>query len=134
MSAGFILLVSMMTFSPAASSAFTFARSSTSLNAPRPVPEKKPFTSHMAPLPSMNSAAGFRQRVIGGGGPCELEDTHPAVQPVAIPSAGKVPCVEPRELLAEVRALGLRRGDDLREQHRDKFIEMLKQQVSVLLI
>jgi len=42
MSFAFILVVSTMTFSPFASSSPTFARSSTSLNAPLPLPRRSP--------------------------------------------------------------------------------------------
>jgi hypothetical protein len=40
--------------------------------------------------------------------------------------------VEPRKLLAEVRAaLGSGRGDDLGEQHRDELVEILEYDVSL---
>jgi len=41
--------------------------------------------------------------------------------------------MKPWELLAKVRALGIRRSDDLGEQHRDKLIKVFEDEILVFL-
>ena len=63
----------------------------------------------------------------------ESVDTYATVRPITIPSAREMTRMKPCELFTEVCAVGLRRGDDLNQQHRYEFVEVFEQEVLLLL-